>query len=124
MYADSVANNSRHSCPKMKYAAVASASSSSLPPSLSPLPLPLAALGQPEVRTVQPEVCNYRAVGAASSELHVELAPQKLPASLCRYKSRTYPATLLLFSPPSPAALPYKLCLIYCGSRPTYMAPT
>lgn len=123
MYADSVANNSRHSCPKMKYAAVASASSSSLPPSLSSLPLPLAALGQPEVRTVQPEVCNYRAVGAASSELHVELAPQKLPASLCRYKSRTYPASYS--SPPSPpSALPYKLCLIYCGSRPTYMAPT
>lgn len=90
--------------------------------SLSSLLLPLAALGQPEVRTVQPEVCNYRAVGAASSELHVELAPQKLPASLCRYKSRTYPATIL--SPSPPAAVPYKLCLIYGAPRPTYMAPT
>lgn len=57
-------------------------------------------------------------MGAASSELHVELAPQKLAASLCRYKSRTYPASYP--SPPSPSSVfPYKLCLIYCD--PPYL---
>lgn len=57
-------------------------------------------------------------MGAASSELHVELAPQKLAASLCRYKSRTYPAS---YAPPRHpiSVLPYKLCLIYCD--PPYL---
>lgn len=50
---------------------------------------------------------------AASSEVHVELATQKLPASssLCRYKSRTY----LAARPPACLTMPYLL------PRPYYL---